>query len=62
MRRSGEQRELRPVNQWTGRPESIIAFGAFVEQQWQVLVLPTFKRTTQHGYQTVLKVRPAKVV
>jgi integrase len=48
--------QLRPVNQGTGRPESIIAFGAFVEQQWQVLVLPTFKRTTQHGYRTVLKV------
>ena len=47
---------LRPVNQGTARPESVMAFGTFVEQQWKVLVLPTFKRTTQHGYQTVLKV------
>lgn len=33
-----------------------IALGAFVELQWAVLVLPTFKRTTQHGYRAVLKV------
>jgi hypothetical protein len=37
---------LRPVNQGLGRPESIIGFGAFVEQQWKVLALPNFKRTT----------------
>jgi integrase len=47
---------LRPVNQGVARPESTIALGAFVEQQWAVLVLPTFKRTTQHGYRAVLKV------
>ena len=47
---------LRPVNQGASRPESIIGFGAFVEQQWKVLALPTFKRTTQHGYQAVLRV------
>jgi integrase len=47
---------LRPVNQGVSRPESTIAFGAFVEQQWMVLVLPTFKRTTQHGYRAVLRV------
>jgi hypothetical protein len=35
---------LRLVNQGVGRPESTIAFGAFVEQLWTVLVLPTFKR------------------
>ena len=28
---------LRPVNQGASRPESIIGFGAFVEQQWKVL-------------------------
>jgi hypothetical protein len=39
-----------------GRPESIVAFGAFVEQQWKVLVLPTFKPTTQHGDQAVRRV------
>jgi integrase len=47
---------LRLINQGAVRPESIIGFGAFVEQQWKVLVLPTFKRTTQHGYQAVLRV------
>lgn len=47
---------LRPVNQGASRPESIIGFGAFVEQQWKVLALPTFKRTTQHGYKAVLRV------
>ena len=47
---------LLPINQGIGRPESTIAFGSFVEQQWKVLVLPTFKRTTQHGYQAVLRV------
>ena len=45
---------LRPINQGTGRPESFIAFGTFVESQWKTLVLPTFKRSTQHGYKTVL--------
>ena len=47
---------LRPVNQGTGRPESFIAFGTFVDTQWTPLVLPTFKRSTQHGYRTVLNV------
>jgi integrase len=45
---------LRPVNQGTGRPEAFIAFGTFVETQWKTLVLPTFKRSTQHGYKNVL--------
>jgi integrase len=45
---------LRPINQGTGRPEAYIAFGTFVDTQWKVLVLPTFKRSTQHGYKTVL--------
>ena len=45
---------LRPINQGTGRPEAFIAFGTFVETQWKTLVLPTFKRSTQHGYKTVL--------
>jgi hypothetical protein len=47
---------LRPVNQGVSRPESTIGFGAFVKQHWTVLVLPTFKRTTQHGYRAVLRV------
>jgi len=45
---------LRPINQGTGRPEAYIAFGTFVDAQWKPLVLPTFKRSTQHGYKTVL--------
>jgi integrase len=45
---------LRPINQGTGRPEAFIAFGTFVETQWKPLMLPTFKRSTQHGYKTVL--------
>jgi integrase len=45
---------LRPINQGTGRPEAFIAFGTFVDTQWKPLVLPTFKRSTQHGYKNVL--------
>lgn len=45
---------LRPINQGTGRPEAFIAFGTFVDTQWKTLVLPTFKRSTQHGYRNVL--------
>jgi integrase len=45
---------LRPVNQGLTRPEAFVTFGAFVEQQWKALVLPTFKASTQHGYKTVL--------
>ena len=50
--------QLRPLNQGPGRPEATMRFGAFVETQWTTLVLPTFKRMTQHGYPNV----PAKVV
>lgn len=50
------EERLRPVNQGTTRPEGSITFGAFVECQWKVLVFPTFKRSTQHGYKTVLSV------
>ncbi len=45
---------LRPVNQGTSKPESSVTFGTFVNEQWKVLVLPTFKASTQHGYKTVL--------
>jgi integrase len=48
--------KLLPVNQGTSRPEAFVAFGTFVEQQWKTLVFPTFKASTQHGYQTVLNV------
>jgi integrase len=47
---------LRAVNAGASRPEASIAFGTFVEEQWKVLVLPTFKASTQHGYKTVLNV------
>jgi hypothetical protein len=46
--------QLRPLNQGAGRPEATMRFGTFVETQWTTLVLPTFKRTTQHGYRNVL--------
>ena len=47
---------LRPINQGTIRPESAVTFAIFVEEQWKVLALPTFKASTQHGYNTVLTV------
>ena len=47
---------LRAVNAGASRPESSIAFGTFVEEQWKALVLPTFKASTQHGYKTVVNV------
>ena len=48
--------QVQPVNQGTTRPQAAIAFGTFVETQWNTLVLPTFKRSTQHGYKAVLNV------
>ncbi len=53
QRRLNEQ--LRSVNQGTGRPEAMMAFGLFAETQWQVLVFPTLKLSTQHGYRNVLR-------
>jgi integrase len=47
--------ELRSLNQGTGRPQATMAFVTFVETQWQPLVLPTLKRSTQHGYKNVLR-------
>lgn len=49
-------KRLLPVNAGASRPQAPIRFGSFVEEQWNVLVLPTFKASTQHGYKTVLKV------
>jgi hypothetical protein len=46
---------LRPVNQGTTRPEAAMAFGTFAETQWQTLVFPTLKLSTQHGYKNVLR-------
>ena len=47
--------ELRSLNQGTGRPQATMAFATFVEMQWQPLVLPTLKLSTQHGYKNVLR-------
>ena len=47
---------IRPVNQGTSRPGAFVTFGTFIETQWQPLVFPTFKPSTQHGYKTVLAV------
>ena len=49
------EEQLRPVNQGTTRPEAAMAFGTFAETQWQTLVLPTLKLSTQHGYKNVLR-------
>lgn len=46
---------LRPLNQGTARPEATMAFGTFTGTQWQTLVLPTLKLSTQHGYRNVLR-------
>jgi hypothetical protein len=49
------EEQLRPLNQGTARPEATMAFGTFAETQWQTLVLPTLKLSTQHGYRNVLR-------
>ena len=49
------EEQLRPLNQGTARPEATMAFGTFTETQWQTLVLPTLKLSTQHGYRNVLR-------
>ena len=46
---------LLAINAGSSRPESAVTFGWFAEQQWKVLVFPTFKASTQHGYKTVRK-------
>jgi hypothetical protein len=46
--------KLLAVNAASSRPESSVTFGWFVDQQWKLLVFPTFKASTQHGYKTVL--------
>lgn len=48
------EERLRPINLGTALPQATMSFGAFVEAQWSVLVLPTLKRSTQHGYRYVL--------
>ena len=48
------EERLRPINQGTAVPQATMSFGSFVDTQWSVLVLPTRKRSTQHGYRYVL--------
>jgi integrase len=49
------EEQLQPINQGTTRPEATMTFGRFAETQWQTLVLPTLKLSTQHGYKNVLR-------
>ena len=49
------EEQLQPVNQGLTRPEAAMAFGTFAETQWQTLVFPTLKLSTQHGYRNVLR-------
>jgi hypothetical protein len=46
---------LRSLNQGTGRPQATWPSRRFMETQWQPLVLPALKRSTQHGYKHVLR-------
>ena len=48
-----EQR-LRSLNQGVLKPQSLMRFRDFVENQWEVLVLPNHKLSTQHGYRVML--------
>ena len=49
------EEQLQPINQGTTRPEATMTFGKFAETQWQTLVLPTLKLSTQHGYKNMLR-------
>ena len=53
--RSLLEEQLRSLNQGRHRPQSTVPFDQFVEQQWKKLVLPTFKLSTQRGYNMVLR-------
>ena len=48
------EEKLRAVNQGTVKPESSMQFGVFADAHWKMLVLPTLKLSTQHGYRLVL--------
>jgi hypothetical protein len=49
------EEQLQPVNQGLIRPEAAMVFGTSADTQWQTLVLPTLKLSTQHGYKNVLR-------
>jgi integrase len=46
---------LRPINQGLRRPQSTITFAAFVGEQFEPVVLPTLKLSTQQIYRVLLK-------
>lgn len=46
---------LRPLNSGASKPQSVIGFLEYAEQQWSDLVLPTLKLSTQHSYGVMLK-------
>jgi site-specific recombinase XerC len=46
---------LMPLNDGTGRAQSLMRFREYVQAQWSMLVLPTLKLSTQHGYKTMLR-------
>lgn len=48
-----EQR-LHPLNQGSQRPQSVMRFCEFVQGEWESLILPTLKLSTQRGYRMIL--------
>jgi len=48
-----EQR-LHLLNQGSQRPQSVMRFCEFVQGEWESLILPTLKLSTQRGYRIVL--------
>lgn len=48
------EEKLREVNAGSQRPEAGMRFESFVQAQWSVLVLPTLKPSTRHGYKHML--------
>jgi len=49
------QSRIAPINEGRHRPQSTIAFGTFVEQQFRSAVMPTLKFSTRRGYDSLLK-------
>lgn len=46
---------LQPLNLGMQRPKTMMTFREFVEEHWQLGVLPLFKRSTQIGYGPLLR-------
>ena len=49
------QSRISPINEGRHRPQSTIAFGAFVDQQFRTAVMPTLKFSTRRSYDSLLK-------